>query len=216
MKKYLLLILMLHFVSVIHAQITISMHIDYIQNNDTILKDTIVPYLRINFQNNTDTAQYFVLNNYEKYPNFSAGAMLCYTTPEEFFANKNKFEYMKCDDKHYVYIHNNSMDILHIDLRTIGEEEFPEEFISSDFSKCYDILRKTKLNFANDAQQIILLNPKQSYNVCYNLIMCALVCGEYEFIFEMTPPAEAKFPDKISNYYRCKRFIGQMNLLFKP
>ena len=70
MRKYLLLILMLHFVSVIHAQITISMHIDYIQNNDTILKDTIVPYLRINFQNNTDTAQYFVLNNYDLYCEF--------------------------------------------------------------------------------------------------------------------------------------------------
>jgi hypothetical protein len=192
------------------------MHIDYIQNNDTILKDTLVPYLCVDFHNNTDTAQYFVLKNYEKYPSFMSGSTVCYATPEDYFAHKNKFEYIKCNDKHYIYIYNNSMEILHTDLRIIKDAEFPEELISTDFSKCYNILKNRSKMFCNDATQIILLNSKQSYRIYYDLSMCALVCGTYEFVFNMLPPTKKQYPAEISGYKRCEKFIGKMDLEFMP
>ena len=108
------------------------------------------------------------------------------------------------------------MDILHTDLRTIGDDEFPQELISTEFSKCYNILRNRQSRYVNDVSKIILLNPNQSFTVSYDLTMCALVCGEYEFIFEMMPTSAKLYPQNIATYKRCEQFDGQKELIFKP
>lgn len=218
MKTLISLSMLILTATALNAQIVVNMRIEYQQNTDTILKDTVVPMLCIEFKNDTDTAQYFVLDNYEKYPLVAFGAAaICFMTQEQKKKFWNDFHYFQCIDTHYVYLYNKYFEISHDDCRKYNTDniEIVEDFTSSEFSLGYSYLRKHKSLHSNDNRQIVLLDAKESYYLTYDLTMFALICGEYEFIFEMNPPDET-FPPSISKYQKCKEFEGQKTLKFNP
>ncbi len=215
MKKIIAILFFLLTVSALNAQITVSLSIEYQKNNDTILRDSLVPQLRIELQNKTDTAQYVVLENYEKYPKFMFSSFGCPNTPEQWFKNLETFRYFKCNDYHKVIIENFQFKIQHKNLHTIDEEMVEDDFISSDFYSAHNFLQKYKQNHINHTKQIILLDKQESYFLTYDLTYFAVVGGEYEFIFEMKPP-DNSFPNMIAYFQKCKEFIVKSSLKFKP
>lgn len=204
--------------TVLNAQITVNMSIEYQKNTDTILKDSLVPMLCIEFKNETDMAQYFVLQNTEQYPYFEMGGVAyCFGTPEDKNKFWNDFHYFVCNDMHYVYLKNSTIEISHDDFRKYKSEEIEivPDLTASEFSLAYDYIRKHRILYSNKSSQIVLLGVKQSYYVVYDLTMFSLIGGEYEFIFEIKPP-DNSFPDMIAQYQKCKEFIVKETLKFKP
>ena len=174
---------------------------------DTIITDSIIPNLIIEFKNETDVSQYFILNNYEKYPIHMLGAVPCnFKNPHFWMSWKACFPLLsKCTDQHFVYIKNFTIDVSHYDFSKISKyEEIEEELFPTNFYVFYNHLRLRNSN-TNTAPQVILLEPKKSYFLVYDLSYYVLVGGNYKFVFDIQPP-DKTFPKKISNYHRCKTF----------
>ncbi|MBQ1696656.1 MAG: hypothetical protein II075_02115 [Bacteroidales bacterium] len=218
MKQLLSLSMLILTATALNAQIVVNMSIEYQQNTDTILKDSVVPMLCIEFKNDTDSAQYFVLENYEKYPAIESSGMSSWCGSRESREKYiNDFHYFVCNDMHYIYLKNKAIEISHEDYRNYNEDdiEIVEDFTATEFSLAYNYLRKHNTKHYNNSQQIVLLDAKQNFYVVYDLTMFALICGEYEFIFDMKPPDET-FPPMISKYRKCSEFVGSKTLKFKP
>ena len=215
MKKVFAVLFFLLIPTMLYAQISVNMSIEYQKNTDTILKDSVVPMLCIEFKNETDIAQYFVIENYEKYSQFMFSAFGCPSTPEQWFKNLETFRYFKCDDYHKVKIKFSHFEIQHRDLHIVEDEVVEDDFILSDFYSAHNYLRKNKQNYSNDAPKIILLDKQKNYFLMYDLTYFVVVGGEYEFIFEIKPP-DNSFPNMIAQYQKCKEFIVKETLKFKP
>jgi hypothetical protein len=216
MKTLLTITMLILTATVLNAQIAVNMSIEYQQNTDTILKDSVVPMLCIEFRNDTDSAQYFVLENYEQFSLFGFAAFGCPPTFEQWKRNLENFSYIKFNEQYNVRIFNNEMFVSDKEPQLTEDGEYVEDnAVESFFYASHNYLRKHKQKHLNNAPKIILLEPKESYFQTYDLTYFAVVCGEYEFIFEMEPPDET-FPPTISKYRKCGEFVGCKTLKFKP